>query len=33
MGGIRVSAEEEHRGLDLSEMGMEAYAKDSVHVS
>ncbi|MDA1051561.1 MAG: ammonium transporter [Planctomycetota bacterium] len=30
VGGIRVSEEEEMRGLDLSEMGMEAYAGDSV---
>ena len=30
VGGIRVSAEDEYRGLDMSEMGMEAYAKDSV---
>ena len=29
-GGIRVSPEEEQQGLDLSEMGMEAYAPDSV---
>jgi Amt family ammonium transporter len=29
-GGIRVDSAEEHRGLDLSEMGMEAYAPDSV---
>ena len=29
-GGIRVNESEEHRGLDLSEMGMEAYAPDSV---
>jgi Amt family ammonium transporter len=29
-GGIRVNSAEEHRGLDLSEMGMEAYAADSV---
>ena len=34
IGGIRVSAEDEYGGLDVSEMGMEAYAKDSVsHVS
>jgi ammonium transporter, Amt family len=26
--GLRVSAEDEHRGLDISEMGMEAYAGD-----
>ena len=30
LGGIRVDSAEEHRGLDLSEMGMEAYAPDSV---
>lgn len=29
--GLRVTAEEETRGLDLSEMGMEAYAGDSLH--
>ena len=29
-GGIRVAPEEEQQGLDLSEMGMEAYASDSV---
>lgn len=28
--GLRVSPEDEARGLDLSEMGMEAYAKDSM---
>lgn len=28
--GIRVSPEEEARGLDLSEMGMEAYAGDTI---
>ena len=30
MGGIRVTADQEAAGLDLSEMGMEAYAEDSV---
>ncbi len=29
-GGIRVDAAEEHKGLDLGEMGMEAYAADAV---
>ncbi len=29
--GLRVSPEEEMRGLDLSEMGMEAYPGDSTH--
>ena len=28
--GLRVSAEDEERGLDLSEMGMEAYPRDSM---
>jgi Amt family ammonium transporter len=28
--GLRVTPEEESRGLDLSEMGMEAYAGDAV---
>jgi Amt family ammonium transporter len=28
--GMRVSAEDEERGLDLSEMGMEAYPRDSL---
>ena len=31
LGGIRVDAEAETAGLDLSEMGMAAYAADSVH--
>ena len=31
LGGIRVDAEAETVGLDLSEMGMAAYAADSVH--
>lgn len=30
MGGIRVSAEEEHTGLDLGEMGIEGYGGDPV---
>ena len=30
IGGIRVTAEEEAAGLDVSEMGMEAYSADSV---
>ena len=30
IGGIRVTAEEETAGLDVSEMGMEAYSEDSV---
>ena len=30
VGGIRVEAEAEAAGLDVSEMGMEAYARDSV---
>ena len=30
LGGIRVTAEQEAEGLDVSEMGMEAYAGDSV---
>lgn len=29
--GLRVSPEEEVRGLDLSEMGMEAYSGDAMH--
>lgn len=29
--GLRVSPEDEARGLDLSEMGMEAYASDPMH--
>ena len=29
--GLRVSPEDETRGLDLSEMGMEAYASDPMH--
>jgi len=28
--GMRVSAEDEERGLDLSEMGMEAYPRDAL---
>ena len=31
--GLRVSPEDESRGLDLSEMGMEAYASDPMHRS
>ena len=29
--GLRVSPADETRGLDLSEMGMEAYAGDPMH--
>jgi ammonia channel protein AmtB len=29
--GMRVTPEEEIRGLDLSEMGMEAYGGDPLH--
>ena len=29
--GMRVDAEDEIRGLDLSEMGMEAYSSDPLH--
>ena len=29
--GLRVTPEDEVRGLDLSEMGMEAYSGDSMH--
>jgi Amt family ammonium transporter len=29
--GLRVSPEDEARGLDLSEMGMEAYPGDPMH--
>jgi Amt family ammonium transporter len=29
--GLRVSEEDEHRGLDVTEMGMEAYAEDPMH--
>ena len=29
--GLRVSDEEETQGLDLSEMGMEAYPGDPMH--
>ena len=31
IGGLRVSGDQERRGLDLSEMGMEAYAGDAGH--